>query len=382
MPGICRRLARRGLGRIGYTRSIGTRTKDAGTIAAATMNDRDTSVISRRRALKLTAATAATLAAPGFVRNAVAQPTGRIDVHHHWHPPVIRSAFEGVAIGSSWPGGEWSVTTALSLMDRFNLRIAMLSVRNPRARVTVEQCRLINESAARIVADYPTRFGALTYLPQYDPDAATAEVVYALDTLGLDGVGLSPSIDNQYLGEPFYDDLLAELDRRRAVVLLHPTNPPYLDDIGLSIRSSVYEYVFETTRAIANLILSGSVERFPNIRWITAHAGGAAPYIAARLAEQGERFDPAVRERAPQGVIAYMQTLYYGTAQATSIYSLSALLKLVDSSHVVFGTDLPISPPSLIEESDDVLGTFDELDASDLQRIQAGNALALFPRLS
>jgi len=346
------------------------------------MHHRQTATVSRRRVLRLAAAAAATVATPSLFRSAAAQSAGRIDVHHHWHPPVIRAAFDGVAIGSSWPGGEWNLTTALGLMDRFDLRIAMLSVRNPRARVTVEQCRLVNESAARIVADHPTRFGALTYVPQYDPDAATAEVVYALDTLGLDGVGLSPSIDNQYLGEPFYDDLLAELDRRRAVVLLHPTNPPYLDDLGLSIRSSVYEYVFETTRAIANLILSGSVERFPNIRWITAHAGGAAPYIAARLAEQGERFDPGVRERAPQGVIAYMKTLYYGTAQATSIYSLSALLELVDASHVVFGTDLPISPPSLIEESDDVLDAFAGLDDSDRQKIQVGNALALFPRLT
>lgn len=346
------------------------------------MNDRDTTSLTRRQALKLGATAATTLAVPGLIRTAAAQPASRIDVHHHWHPPVIRSAFEGVAIGSSWPGGEWNVATALSLMDRFDLRIAMLSVRNPRARVTVEQCRQINESAAQMVADHPTRFGAMAYLPQYDPDAATAEVTYALDTLALDGVGLSPSIDNQYLGEPFYEDLLAELDRRRAVVLLHPTNPPYLDDIGLSIRSSVYEYVFETTRAIANLIMSGSIERYPNIRWITAHAGGAAPYIAARLADQGPRFDPAIRERAPQGVIAYMKTLYYGTAQATSRYSLSALLELVDASHVVFGTDLPISPPSLIEESDDVLGAFEGLSDADRTRIQSGNALTLFPRLS
>ena len=140
--------------------------------------------------------------------------------------------------------------------------------------------------------------------------------------------------------------------------------------------------MFETTRAIANLILSGTVERFPNVRWITAHAGGAAPYIAARLAEQGERFDPAVRERAPQGVIAYMKTLYYGTAQATSIYSLRALVELVDPSHIVFGTDLPISPPTLIEESDAVLRGFDGFSREDLQTIQVGNALALFPRLS
>jgi 6-methylsalicylate decarboxylase len=337
---------------------------------------------SRRQALRLGAASAAAFATQRFAPIASAQEPGRIDVHHHWHPPAIRSAFEGVAIGSSWPGGEWSVPSALTLMDRFDIRTAMLSVRNPRARISAAACREVNEAAARIVADRPNRFGALAFLPQYDFDAVVEEAVYALDVLELDGLSLNPSSDNTYLGAPEYDALMAELDRRRSVVLLHPTNPPYFDELGLDIRSSVIEYVFETTRAIANLILSGTVERFPRIRWITAHAGGAAPYIAARLAEQGERFDPAVRERAPQGVIAYMKTLYYGTAQATSIYSLRALVELVDPSRIVFGTDLPISPPKLIEESDTVLSSFDGFSADDLRTIQAGNALALFPRLS
>ncbi len=338
--------------------------------------------LSRRRAIKLATAGAITLAAQRFAPVTSAQETGRIDVHHHWHPPVIRDAFQGVNIGSSWPGGEWNVDTALSLMDRFDIRTGLLSVRNPRARVTVEQCRAINDSAAEIVADHPTRFGALTYLPQYDIDAATAEAVRALDELELDGISLNPSVDRRYLGAPEYEPLMAELGRRRAVVLLHPTAPPYFGDFGLTIRSSVIEYVFETTRAIANLIFSGTIERHPDIRWITAHAGGAAPYIAARLADQGERFDPAVRERAPDGVINYMKTLYYGTAQATSLYSLRALTELVDPSRIVFGTDLPISPPSLIEDSDAVLAGFDGFTAQDLETIQSGNARSLFPRLS
>ncbi|HEY5624112.1 MAG TPA: amidohydrolase family protein [Gammaproteobacteria bacterium] len=338
-------------------------------------------LVTRRRVLALAGAGVTTLAAQRFAPVAVAQGSGRIDVHHHWHPPVIRNAYQGVAIGSSWPGGEWRVDTALRLMDRFDIRTGLLSVRNPRARVTVDQCRAINEAAAEIVADHPSRFGALAYLPQYDFDAVVAEAVHALDVLGLDGVGLNPSIDNVYLGAPEYEPLMVELGRRNAAVLLHPTAPPFFNELGLSIRSSVIEYVFETTRAIANLILSGTIERHPGIRWITAHAGGAAPYIAARLDDQAVRFDPAVLERAPDGVIAYMKTLYYGTAQATSLYSLRALTELVDSSRIVFGTDLPISPPSLIEESDRVLADFDGFTAADLEAIESGNARELFPRL-
>lgn len=335
----------------------------------------------RRRALRVAGTALAAAAVSRYAPPLRAQPAGRIDVHHHWHPPAIAAAFEGVNIGASWPGGEWSVSGALSLMDRFDIRAGLLSVRNPRARVSAAACREVNEAAAGILADHGSRFGALAMLPQYDFDAAAAEAAYALDTLGLDGVALNPSVDNHYLGAAQYEPLMAELGRRRAVVLLHPTTPHYFGELGLDIRSSVIEYVFETTRAIANLILSGTIERHPQIRWITAHAGGAAPYIAARLAEQGERFDPEVRERAPRGVLSYMKTLYYGTAQATSVYTLRALLELVDPSRIVFGTDLPISPPALIEESDAVLSAYPGLTAENRRAIEVDNALALFPRL-
>lgn len=271
---------------------------------------------------------------------------------------------------------------ALGLLDRFNIQTGLLSVRNPRERVTPALHRAVNELAAKIVSDHPRRFGALAMVPQHDFDAAPAEAVYALDTLRLDGIQLNPSVDNVYLGAPQLDPLLAELNRRSATALVHPTEPFYFEELGLDIRSSIMEYVFETTRAVMNLVVSGSLERYPNIRFIMAHAGGAAPYIAARLDEQGQRFDPRLKERAPKGVLYYLKTLYYSTAQATSNYSLSALLKLVDSSRVLFGTDLPISPPSLIRDSDAILRAFPGITAPDLERIERGNARRLFPRIA
>ena len=174
---------------------------------------------------------------------------------------------------------------------------------------------------------------------------------------------------------------MSALDERNAVVLIHPTSPFYFDELSLDIAPSVMEYVFETTRAIMNLIVSGTLERYPNLRFVTAHAGGAAPYIAARLNEQGERTIAGLKERAPDGILSYLKSLYFGTAQATSTYSLNALLELVDVSRVVFGTDLPISPPELINDSDDVLRGYPDLTANDLERIERENALGLLPRL-
>ncbi len=340
-----------------------------------------TDTITRRDALHLAGMGVAGFAATNLTPLALAQTPGRIDVHHHWHPPPITTAFRGVSIGAAWPGGDWTPERALSLMDRFDIQTGLLSVRNPRERVSSELCRVVNEAAAELVQSYPTRFGALAMVPQYDAEASVHEAIYALDTLGLDGMSLNPSVDNVYLGAPELEPLMEELDRRNTVVLIHPTSPFYFNELNLDFQSSVIEYVFETTRAILNLITSGNIERHPNIQFITAHAGGAAPYIAARLDDQAVRNTPEVLERAPEGILHYMKTLYYGTAQSASPYSLAALLKLVDSTKVIFGTDLPISSPSLVSQSDTVLQNSPQLSPEDIVLIERDNAARLFPRL-
>lgn len=344
------------------------------------MGRSETTSLTRREVLRLGGSGLA-IAASALTSPLIAQQRRRIDIHHHWHPPPIDWAFENVGIGPSWTANEWSVDGALSLLDRFDIETAILSIRNPRRRVPVELCRDVNELAAQIVSDFPSRFGAFALLPQFDIDAAIEELVYALDTLQLDGVALNASVDNRYLGAREYEPLMLELNERNAVVLMHPTTPFYFSELNLDLRSSVIEYVFESTRAIANLIVSGSLERNPDIRFIAPHAGGTAPYIAARLEEQAQRFDPALQAELPKGILDYLRTFYFGTAQATSVYALKALLQLVDPSHILFGTDLPVSPPSLVRESDAVLNEYDELTTEDLEHIESGNALRLFPRL-
>ncbi len=337
-------------------------------------------MISRRKVLGFTGSSLA-VAGAGFAGRAIAQNARRIDIHHHWHPPPIDWAFDNVGIGASWTGdGLWNVNGAIGLLDRFEIDTAILSVRNPRLRVPVPACREVNELAARLVGDYPARFGAFALLPQFDADASIDELVYALDTLGLDGVLLHASVDNRYLGSSVYEPLMAELNERSAVVIMHPTSPYYFSELNLNLAPSVIEYVFETTRAMANLIVSGTLDRHPRIRFIAPHAGGTAPYIADRIAEQAGRADPSLAER-PRSVLDSLRAFYFGTAQATSVYSLSALLRLVDASNIIFGTDLPISSPSLIRDSQAVLDEYEGLNAIDRERIEFGNAVDLFPRL-
>ena len=134
-------------------------------------------------------------------------------------------------------------------------------------------------------------------MPLPDVDAALDELEYAYDSLGFDGVVLYSSQGGRYLGDPSFDPLFEELERRKAVVFIHPTTlPPGAD--GLTIPFGVAEFTFDTTRAVANMLYSGTLERYTSIRYIVSHAGGAIPYLAWRIA--GASYLPELRDRAPK----------------------------------------------------------------------------------
>jgi len=309
----------------------------------------------------------------------------RIDVHHHILPKEYVNAASRYGIGEA--GGfafpTWSADAALSLMDRAGIGTAITSISAPgvhfgdnaEARALARRC---NEISARLVSDYPSRFGAFAVLTLPDVDGSLEELSYALDTLRLDGVVLFTSVGDRYLGDEAFDDLFAELNRRKAVVFVHPTLPPS-QVLRISLPAAIIEYVFDTTRAIANLIFSGTLERYPDISMIFSHAGGTAPYLAERLS--AEKVIPKLRERAPQGAIAYLKRLYYDTAISTSRPALSALREVADPSHILFGSDYPYLPEPLIHESVRGLEEYREFSSKTRTAIERENALALFPRL-
>jgi predicted TIM-barrel fold metal-dependent hydrolase len=310
----------------------------------------------------------------------------RIDVHHHIFPPeyVAATARLGVSDGGGIAFPKWSPSSALRLMDRMGIATGIASVAAPgvhfgddrAARTLARRC---NEYAARLVSEHPERFGAFAALPLPDVDGALEELAYALDTLRLDGVVLLASVGERYLGDPAFDPLFDELNRRRVVTFIHPTVPATSHALKLAMPGAMVEFVFDTTRAVANLIFSGTLERYRDIPIILSHAGGTVPYIAWRLA-QGAVI-PALQEKAPRGAIAYLRDLYYDTAMSATPYAMSSLRALVDPSRILFGSDTPFLPEPLVRESIDGLADRCNLDLTTRARIERDNALALFPRL-
>ena len=187
------------------------------------------------------------------------------------------------------------------MMDRQGIATAVTSISAPGvhfgdANAARELARRCNELSAKLVADHPTRFGAFAILPLPDVKGALLELEYALDVLKLDGVVLLTShSDGRYLGDPLFDDVMAELDRRSAVAFVHPVVPKTSESIRLDVPGFAAEFVFDTTRAAINLIWSGAMERWPNLRIILSHAGGTTPYLAGRIRLLGA---PAADARA------------------------------------------------------------------------------------
>jgi len=313
----------------------------------------------------------------------------RIDVHHHILPPNFVSALNSLNV--PWTGGpdvpQWSLERAYETMGQLGIGSAVASAApgvywGGDTGFAVKLARETNEFLADVVREDPERFGAFATMPLPDVDAALDEVEYAYDTLHLDGVVLYTSQGGRYLGDPDFDPLFAELDRRNAVVFIHPnTMPPGADATGLTIPPGVAEFTFDTTRAVMNMLYSGTLERYPSIRYIVSHAGGTIPYLAWRIA--GASYLPELRDRAPKtDGLALLQKMYYDTALSTSEFVFAALKEFVPTSHVLFGSDFPYVTPAVLQAEKHGLENSGVWDDNAKAAIDRENALALFPRFA
>ena len=216
-----------------------------------------------------------------------AQPSRNwIDVHHHLSPPDYVAR-----IGRRTPLPslitDWTPAASLADMDRAGIRTAMLSITTPGlwfgdVGEATEVARACNEYALSLVRQHPNRFGSFAALPMPDVAATLAEIAYALDVLHADGVLMFTS-HAKWLGDPSMDPVLAELNRRKAVVYTHPAANACCVNLVPGIPDPIIEYGTDTTRAIATLVFSGASQRFPDIRFIFSHAGGTAPFLMDRF---------------------------------------------------------------------------------------------------
>lgn len=271
----------------------------------------------------------------------------RVDVHHHAIFPEYTRKLGALGIGAQ-PGialPAWSVDDSIAMMNRLGIDLAVLSVGSPgfyfgeNQDLATDLCRETNDALASTVAAFPGRFKAFVAVPLPDNDAALGEIDRVADEPAFVGIGLLTNYAGTYLGDPLFDPLYEELDRRRAVVHVHPQIPAHYPAAEIDLRPSLLEYVFDSTRALVNLTLHGVPHRFPNITWIFSHCGGTAPYLAGRLAiAEGL---PELANVGAGGIYGAMRSFHYDTALSTTPFALGAIEPLVGVGKLLVGSDFP-----------------------------------------
>jgi 6-methylsalicylate decarboxylase len=209
-----------------------------------------------------------------------------------------------------------------------------------------------------------------------DVDATLSEIEYVFDTLKADGVGLQTNYGDKWLGDPTYRPVFDELNRRKAVVYVHPLVAACCAGLSVGAPPAVLEVPHDTTRTVTSLLLSGGFSRWRDIKWLFSHAGGTIPMLAGRIDAFNAR-RPNRAEFAPDGIIAELRRLHYDTANATSAPAIAALTSLVPTSQITFGSDYPYFP---LEQWKSLRAL--ALSEADLAAIANGNAIRLVPRLS
>jgi predicted TIM-barrel fold metal-dependent hydrolase len=376
--------------------------------------------VSRRRFIggAATAAAAAATLGPGGLAacGESDQPPGtytyspevRIDCHHHlfpqaWHDYVERQGgWSAIGLAPLFepalPGGHFD------FMDTWGIDAAVVSLVPPACAFGAiddrrSTARAVNEVGAGLIRDHGARFGFLATSSLPDVDGAIEEIRYAFDQLHVDGFAVSTNYFGDYMGNPTFEPVYEELNARNAVVLVHPTNPAYAPpNIGYSfpLPHFCFEWIADSARAMTNIIYRGVAKRYPNIKWIFMHGGGAMSAYAFRQVGL-HAFLPGFNEALPEGPLPYLEKFYWDTAQAYTAAPMRSVKELAQVKQILGGTDWPpmknfydnaltqvpfpdaqLPDPAVGDPAPALSQVFSK---NERKMIDAGNALELFPGL-
>ena len=280
---------------------------------------------------------------------------GIVDVHCHNILPFYMETLEkhDAALDEGFPLPAWDVGAHLKFMDEAGIECSILTMPAPQPYFDdTAECqqttRRYNEYCAKLKADYPGRFRFCASLPLPDVDAAIREAVYALDTLGADGVKLATNSRGQYLGDEELDPLMEVLNERHSVIIIHPHKPvPVNEELMAALPPAPYEYPAETTRAVLNMLARNVLVRYPHVKVVVPHCGSFLPLAILRM----NAILPALQAKGKVGEVdveANLSRLYYDLAGAASPTVIRSMLTVTTPDHILYGSDYPYQPAEVL----------------------------------
>jgi predicted TIM-barrel fold metal-dependent hydrolase len=280
---------------------------------------------------------------------------GLVDVHAHFTTDRYIAAAKAAGHvepdgmpESYWP--RWNAAEHLDLMDRAGIATALLSISSPGVHFGEDTAARalashVNDAGADVVRVHPDRFGLFASLPTPDIDGALAETARAFDELGAAGVVLMTNSRGAYLGDDRLAPVLAELNRRHAIVFLHPVSTEGHEYVDCGRPRPMLEFLFDTARTIVDFILSGAAERYPDVRVIVPHMGGVLPLLADRV----ELFRAVTGLDARDPIVFdSLRHLHYDLAGAPNAAQLIALRSISVPDRLLYGSDHAWSRPPVV----------------------------------
>lgn len=338
---------------------------------------------SRRHFLGAVAALgAAALLSGGELKAQSGSGPRRIDLHHHFGSPAWLKVVAEKKMSGYQTWVPYSPAKAIEDMDAGGVRMSFISLTTPGiwfgdAAETRMLARDLNEYGAKMMSDYPGRFGLFAALPLPDANASLKEIEYAFDTLKADGVGLLSSYSNRWHGDPSFAEVFRELNRRKAVVYTHAQVADCCQNLVPGVSDITVEYNTDTARTIISMIDSGRALECPDIRFIYSHGGGTILALPGRFLGREATAANLAKVADPKSKLGQLRRFYYDTAGSTNPIQMEALKHLMGMSQIVFGTDFPFGSSSAIAAGLQECGVF---SAEELRAIDHENAYRILPK--
>ena len=305
--------------------------------------------MNRREFLKLSL----TLAIGGFVMTTeAAEKFSRIDFHAHAILPSYVDALKILKIDAAaeegFPLPKWSAQAHLQFMADAGIDFTILSMATPH----ISDCaavRAINEEFAALCKKYPDKFGFVATLPLPNVEGSIEEFYFATEKLGALGVKVASNSDGIYLGDERLDPIFAELDRKNSLVIIHPSPARTLPrgNVVTGKVMALFEYPADTTRAVLNLLANGTLEKFPNLKFVVPHCGSFLPYMKQRAGAMFQML-AAMNLMEQVNFTASLEKLFFGTAGDPMPEQFDILLKIASLDQIIFGTDYPYVPAQVV----------------------------------
>jgi predicted TIM-barrel fold metal-dependent hydrolase len=305
-----------------------------------------------------------------------------IDAHGHYAAPgpALSRGGPGTEAGGAWV---FAVDTSLAYMERTGVAAQLISNCSPVTKTDVIVAS--NSYGASLVKEYPKHFGLMAMLPLADPARAVTEIRRASEELGADGFAALSNFEGVYLGDPRFEPVWAELDKRGATLFIHPTTRGY-GDLALGRTGALIEAPFDTARSVVDMLFAGVFRRYPRFNVLLAHGGGALPSLAGRVANFGDGARGWVAN--PHGITAEemraaFARFYYDTALAGTAHSIDPILDVTTPDHVVYGADFgaPCTDPALCDLNLEATRGYERLTPAQREALGT-NVLALFPKFA